>query len=329
VRLKQLQRQLKKQGCIVEDPLDLFYLTGLTLTRGQLLVSAKDSLLLVDKRYIERAQEQQEIAVALEGKGTVFKIKEWLFDPRTISYARFLDLNKKFTLIPRAPLFEELRSIKEDSEILKLKKSARLLWKGFLLLKRSLRVGISEEELSRRFSLFCLEQGAEGPSFEPIIAFGKNSAQPHHRAGPTRLKKGDVVLIDIGVCLNCYHSDLTRTLFFQGEDPELARLSKIVKKAYKNALSLCRPGTAVSALDAAVRTTFCEEGVEPLFLHALGHGIGLAVHEFPLIKGGQEAILQEGMVINIEPGLYLRGRGGIRHEDTLIITTTGYSDIAS
>jgi Xaa-Pro aminopeptidase len=192
-----------------------------------------------------------------------------------------------------------------------------------------LKKGITEKEVARRFEIFCLEKGAEGLSFTPIIAFGKNGAMPHYRSQDVVLKEGDAVLIDIGVVLDNYHSDMTRVLFYKKKNRYLSHLYEIVKKAQKNALKLCRPGVKLKELDLAARKVMREEKVEDLFLHSLGHGIGLQTHEFPRIKyngDDRDVVLQSGMVFTVEPGLYVPGKGGVRYEDTIVITPSGYKN---
>jgi Xaa-Pro aminopeptidase len=210
-----------------------------------------------------------------------------------------------------------------------MKKSAALVWKGFEHIRRSLKVGVTEKELALSFEIFCRKQGAEKLSFDPIIAFGKNTAYPHYRAGDVKLKKDQLVLIDIGVVVDHYHSDMTRTVFFGNPDPRLVLLETVVKKAHAAALKLCKVGTKVGDLDKAARQVIEKAGLKELILHSLGHGIGLETHEFPRLKykgEDQSTLLQEGMVITIEPGLYLPGVGGVRYEDTIVITSKGYTN---
>ncbi len=340
-RILSVQQHLKSSGLdalLVERPLDLFYLTNLKFSSGKLLVSPKECVLLVDGRYLQIAKEKSPYPCFLDSRDQVHSfcekhaVKKLGFDSRHTSYEHFLHLEKLFggtSLEPQAEFFKSIRAVKDLNEISKMKKSAALLWEGLQFIKGALKVGVTEKELSRNFQIFCLEKGAEGLSFEPIIAFGANSAMPHYRSGDAILKEGDIVLIDIGIVVNGYHSDMTRCLFFKKEDPYLSKLYEIAKRSQKSALELCRPGVSVKELDLAARRVMKEENVEELFVHSLGHGIGLETHEFPRIKFDGEdknVILEPGMVITIEPGLYVPGVGGVRFEDTIVITPNGHDN---
>lgn len=329
-RIYKLQQLLGTEAALIENPLDLFYLTGLDLSAGKLLVTKTSALLLVDSRYIEMASEQTLIPVQLDHN---IKLDSFLrgtsglrIDSKNISYARFLQLR---SLLPYTELiadFPFLRSIKDSDEIALMKKSAALNWKGFKYIQKQLCIGVTEKELAKRFELFCLQEGAQKLAFDPIIAFGKHTAMPHYRPRDIPLQKGDAVLIDIGVVVDHYHSDMTRVVFFEAEDPEIKRLYTLVQRAHNSALALCRPGTPVKQLDQAVRSLFRQEGLEPLFTHSLGHGIGLQTHEFPLIRESgddRDVLLQPGMTFTIEPGLYMPGTGGVRYENTVLITESG------
>lgn len=328
----------KHPGFIIEDPLDLFYLTGLNLSRGMLLVCKKQVCLFVDGRYLSMAKERAKVPVRLVSDQQVREFlrkngaNELIFDSARTSFERHAQLKKslKVALKPKAHILQELRAVKNPLEIEKLKESARLNYAGYEHILKLLKVGISERALATEFEIFCLKQGGEKPAFEPIIAFGKNSALPHHRASDTRLKKGDIVLFDLGVMLDGYASDMTRIHFFGKAAPKLQKFYEVVRSAHRAALALCKPGTEIGALDEAARQVMAESGLEELFVHSLGHGIGLEVHEFPLIrKGGphHKLPLREGMAITIEPGLYLPGLGGVRYEDTVLIAEKGYVNL--
>ncbi len=340
-----MQSGLKKAGvdaCLLEHPLELFYFTGLRLSAGRLLIDSKDALLLIDGRYFQIAKEKSPYETSLDSPEKFLsfcqshRIQRLGFDGRHTSYDHFLRLKRwqkkgkvPFKLIPSTPFLKDARAIKDKEEIQKMHKSATLLWKGFEHICGLLKEGIVEKELAKQFEIFCLERGAEGLSFDPIIAFGPNTAMPHYRSADTRLKKGDVVLIDIGIALDNYHSDMTRVVFYKKENAYLGHLYEIAKRAQQSALQLCRPGVKLKQLDMAARQVMREENVEDLFIHSLGHGIGLEVHEYPKIKfdgEDKDVILEEGMVFTIEPGLYVPGIGGVRYEDTVVITPTGHKN---
>lgn len=337
-RLSKLQsffKTWKADGCLIENPLDLFYLTGLELSLGQLIVLPTIAKLFVDGRYIEFAKKNSPFPVELLSNEAVNSflrpVQTLVFDSILTTVHRYDQLKKLYgknlSGIPQ-PL-RQLRLIKDPAEIKAMKKSAAVVWKGFEHIRRSLKVGISEKELALSFEIFCRKNGAEKLSFNPIIAFGKNSAYPHYRAGDVKLKKDQLVLIDIGVVVDHYHSDMTRTLFFGKPDPRLVLLETVVKKAHAEALRLCKSGTKIGDLDRAARQVIQKAGLQDLILHSLGHGIGLETHEFPRIKfqgEDQNILLCEGMVVTIEPGLYLPGVGGVRYEDTIVITPKGYTN---
>jgi Xaa-Pro aminopeptidase len=182
---------------------------------------------------------------------------------------------------------------------------------------------VTEKELAWEFEKYCRERGAERMAFNPIIAFGENTSFPHHSTSDRPWKEREPVMIDVGCVLNSYASDVTRTLWSSDVAPPYARLLEIVQSAQKAALALCKPNTRIGDLDAAARQVMRQEGVEELYLHSLGHGIGLETHEFPRVSikaDERDTPLEEGMVITIEPGLYVAGVCGARHEDTIIVT---------
>jgi Xaa-Pro aminopeptidase len=335
-RLKKL-RAKTRGACLVENPVDLFYLTGLQLSCGTLVVAEKESCLFVDGRYLQKAQEEAPMPAALIGDKELTaylkKYKTLAFDSKWTSYERCLKwqkLARRGSLVPVAELLKEGRALKDEGELDKLRRSAQLLWKGFKHLQGILKEGMTEKEAALEFELFCRKNGAQGLAFEPIIAFGANGAMPHHHSTGARLKKGEAVLVDIGVIVDHYRSDMTRVLFFKGADPQIEKMYAIAKQAQAAALALCKPGTKVKELDLAARAVLKKEKMEELFVHSLGHGIGLETHEFPRLsaKGQDKDVpLKAGMVITIEPGLYLPGIGGVRYEDTVIITKTGYENL--
>lgn len=324
----------KVDALVIEKPVDLLYLTGLDLSLGTLVISAKGARLFVDGRYLAFAKKKSGVPCEKTTSKAISKCLHSFskvgFDSTNTTYARWQELStmhKKWVPLPQPTSMA--RSIKSAAEIKILKKSAMLAWKGFQFLKQNLKAGMTEKEAVSLLEVYCLKNGADGMAFEPIIAFGKNTAFPHHRSSFARLKKGDCVLLDLGVVLDHYHSDMTRTFFFGKPDPRLVALEKAVKAAHDAALHLCRPGVKVGALDSAACQVIKKAGLAPYLAHSLGHGVGLEIHEFPRLKNGGEdtdVLLKEGMVITIEPGLYWPGVGGYRYEDTIVIKREGYEN---
>jgi len=332
----------------LEDPISIYYAIHLSLSTGKLLISKQGAALFVDGRYLEVAKKKNPCPVfPLSDE----KILDYLlslqkkelaigFDSATTSYAshqKWQELMKKwekktaiaFHLVPEAAPLQELRVVKDQEEIRLLKKAAKLNWQGLSHISSLLQESISEKELAWEFELFCRKNGAERLAFDPIIAFGENSAYPHYRAGSALLKKNECVLMDVGVVVDSYRSDLTRTLFFGKASGEMARIASLVQEAHNQALLLCRPGVQIGLLDRAVRQVFARAKVESHYVHSLGHGVGLEIHEYPRIKEQGEdrgVTLLPGMVFTIEPGLYFPGIGGVRYEDTILITEQGYEN---
>ncbi len=346
-RIQKARKVLKEQKVDAiwsSDPITIFYLTGLDFSAGVLLLKADNALLFVDGRYFTIAQEKSPCPVFLHTednmKNAFSHSMRVVFDSSIFNYQAWQNLNRSFEkwekaqnislhLVPIFAPFQMIRFIKEEEEILSLKRSAELNQKGFYHLLSLLREGIEEKELAREFAIFCLKNGADGLSFDPIIAFGVNTCYPHHKSGQAKLKKNDIVLMDLGVTLNHYCSDMTRTFFFKEKDPELNRIYSVVEKAQKKALRLCKPGIFIGDLDKAAREEMKKSNLEAFFPHSLGHGIGLEIHEYPRIKWDSESrdiVLECGMVFTVEPGIYLPEKGGVRYEDTIVITEHGYDN---
>ena len=338
----QLLEKLDAEALLIDDPTNLLYLTGMELSAGKLLISSQASVLIVDGRYFESCGMQQTLYPVLKLQPDA--LKNWLkahsihslaFDSDKTSYQAFLNLKAitdslSMHLTPTASPLNSLRLVKDLNEIQCLKEAALLCHQGYRAIAEHLREGVSEEELAMELEIFWKLKGAKKVSFDPIIAFGANSSMPHYRAGKTKLQRNTSVLIDIGVTLSHYNSDMTRVIFFGEPVAEIQKIHTIVSKAQAKALELCKPGTLVGELDQAARGWITEQGYGEFFTHSLGHGVGLDIHEAPLIRTNSpqaQLPLEEGMVITIEPGIYLPGLGGIRLEDTLLITSTGYENL--
>lgn len=342
----QLLSHLKLDVLWVEDQVNLYYLTSLNMSAGKLLIHAGGMALFVDGRYYEMAKKKNPCPVIMqsdEALATFFrslKKSEILvgFDSTTTTYSSYQKIKKDFEkmqgeivlqLVPQNRPLHSLRMIKDQAELITMRKAADICYRGYQHALTFLKEGVVEKDIALEFEIFCRRHGAERMAFQPIVAFGENSAFAHYRAGDARLKKNDIVLMDLGVVVDKYCSDFTRTSFFGTPDHELKSIHDLVTKAHDRCLSLCKEGVRVGDLDIAARKIFADAGKEPLFIHSLGHGLGLDVHEFPLIRATSEdkdVHLKAGMVITIEPGLYLPGKGGVRYEDSLLITKSGFEN---
>lgn len=303
---------MKSKAYLIDDPIDLFYLTGLHMSKGQLLVKKHSARLSVDSRYSEIAQKLIHVTVApIKWKGEIVGI-----DENKMTHASFRAL-KKSGAKPR-PMqnpCEALRAQKDQGEIKAVQKSAAVVLKAATYLKGLLKVGITEKEVARLFIQYA-QTYAEGPSFAPIVAFGKNGSMPHYTPGDVKLKNHQMVLLDLGVMFDGYASDITRTFPFGEAPKKMADIHALVKKAKDLAISLVKPGVTFKELDQEVRKVFGP--LEKYFVHNLGHGIGLEVHENPRAEP-----FKENMIITIEPGLYLSGIGGVRLEEMVLVTKEG------
>jgi len=316
-RIAKIQGEVKRRGwdaILICEPIDLFWATGLPLSAGKLWVG-EEVALEVDGRYREMAMDWP-LVPKIEMKGRVG------FDSATMSVAQRDDC--KGDLVGEPRLMQQIRAVKDEEELKALRKAGALAERGAQFVAERLRPGVSEIEMARELEIFWLQNGGERLSFEPIIAFGSNGSRPHHHCSSRRLKEGESVLCDMGVQVDHYQSDLTR-LPWKGD---LEEIESIVAQAKEAAEQRVKPGVAVRDLDKAAREIIAEAGYGEAFCHGLGHGVGLEVHELPLVRD-VEGVLEAGMIITIEPGIYLPGRGGVRLEDTLLVTETGFERLPS
>ena len=348
-RIEAIEKEIIKRdlAClVVSDTTDLLYLTGLSVSAGTLVVYPGNSVFFLDGRYFEGAKKNSLVEVLPIEK---IKVAEWIakqsnntrigFDSIKTTYAAFTSLQEQlqkncasqFELIPCKIPISPLRSVKDQSEIELLKRAAELGTEGFQWIIDNLEVGVSEKELAKGLEVFWLNHGADGLGFDPIIAFGSNTAQPHYHPQESRkLQANEAVLIDLGVRLNHYHSDMTRTVFF-GEAPEEFRnIHNIVLESQRLAAEYCRPGVTLNDADKVARDYIKSQGYGDQFIHSIGHGIGLEIHEPPFAKhqGDQPLELRPGSSVTIEPGIYIEEKWGVRIEDTIVITETGNESLS-
>ena len=218
---------------------------------------------------------------------------------------------------------DDARLVKDAEEIELMRISSKMNVEVCTRIGEALHEGCTEKEIQALYNKIALELGAAGPSFTPLICFGPNGAEPHHDSDGTRLKRGDTVIMDVGLLWKHYCSDMTRTVHFGEVTDEQKKVHEIVTAANRAGIAACRPGVKMKDIDRAARRVIEDAGYGPYFTHRTGHGIGLDEHEFPDCSSVSEIIARPGMIFSVEPGVYLPGRCGVRVEDLVAITEDG------
>jgi Xaa-Pro aminopeptidase len=234
-------------------------------------------------------------------------------------------------------LIERLRAVKDPDELARMRQSARLISDVWTASVRHVKPGVSELAVAAEIERSMKLQGASGPSFETIVASGPRSAWPHARPTPKLLRKNELVVLDQGAILRDYCSDMTRTVFLgrssvgarAGVRNKVRSLYAAVLEAQEAAMAAIRPGISAASVDVAARKVFKRLGLEQYFTHSTGHGLGLEIHEMPRLGRGEETLLEAGMVVTVEPGVYVERLGGIRIEDEVLVTSQGAEVLTS
>lgn len=318
---------------LVTRPANWFYLTGFTGESGALIVSKKGTTLVTDGRFLVQAKAEargihlrQQGTTLLESVARVLRdlrVRRVGFDPGHMSVSELQGARKasgrRLEWVPVAGKVETLRMRKDAGELAQMRKAAILAGEIIDFAIRLLKPGVSESEVAAEIEYQIRKRGAAGPAFETIVAFGSRAALPHARPTGKRLRKNELVVLDLGVILGHYCSDITRTLFVGRAPKRIRTWYKAVLEAQGAAISSAKEGVACRDVDAAARRVLAGYGLDHLFVHSTGHGLGLEVHEDPRVAKGQERRLQSGNVITIEPGVYAEGVGGIRIEDDVAV----------
>ncbi|MGE6488455.1 M24 family metallopeptidase [Paenisporosarcina sp. NPDC076898] len=311
------------------------YITDFTGTAGVAIVSKDQAVFITDFRYTEQAAKQiqnfeivqhtktmlEEVSVQLEK----MNVKKVGFEKDDMSYAMYESYKKAVNteLVPVSGLIEKIRLIKTPQEITIIKAAADIAEAAFEHILTFIAPGKTELEVSNELEFFMRKQGASSSSFDIIVASGLRSALPHGVATDKVIEKGDFVTLDFGALYNGYVSDVTRTVAVGEQSEKLKEIYQVVLDAQLLSLEKIKPGMTGIEADAIARDYIKSKGYGEAFGHSLGHGIGLEVHEGPGLSFRSETVLEEGMVITIEPGIYLPGIGGVRIEDDAVVTATG------
>ncbi len=315
-RCGRLFRLLRKHGlkaAVTCDPSDIFYFTGLR-TSGAYLLFGRDSVkLFLNSLYPYR---RKWTAPMTELKN--IKLGKTAIEPSKFSISAISSFRGMTgcTVIEKEPLFSKIRALKEKGEIDKIDKAQKISRRLYGRLR--FKEGLTEKEIASFISAEA-HRCADGPSFEPIAAFGAKSAYPHHIPSDKKYARGDSALIDMGVIYKNYCADLTRMRGLFNIKTLLGRAYAAVKKSRELALPHIVPGAEIGGIGKMIRDYLAEQGFEKNILHSAGHGIGLDVHEWPAISCGVKEKFEKGMVFTLEPGLYFKGLGGVRVEDVYVL----------
>lgn len=328
----------KRLDCVVAaSPANVTYLSGIVSRDAFVLISKKGNYYITDARYTEEVSKVLKNFKLIIIKNSVFetiasichtkKLKVLGFEDNYLSFAFYnklkAGLGKGIRLVPIAGLIEEKRSIKSKKELANIKVAVSIAIKAFKLIKPMLKPGKTELEIAGELERIIRYLGANSSAFDIIVASGPNSSCPHHKTGTRKLKKTDLVLIDMGVDRKGFKSDLTRIFFLGKITSSDKKIYDLVKIAQSQAIKEIKPGVNVSLIDQAARGIIEKAGLGKCFVHSTGHGIGLDVHESPRISSKQTGLLKEGMVLTIEPAIYIPGKFGIRIEDMCLVTKKG------
>jgi Xaa-Pro aminopeptidase len=329
-RLVELLTEHELDCLLVTDLINVRYLTGFTGSNGACVVTPEERLFLTDFRYVEQAAEQVRGYEAVKvGRDMAADMAGRLrgragFDDEHVSVALHGKLGEKaeegVELVGAGGLVEELRAIKDDSEVAAMRAAAELATEAYVtLLERGL-AGRTEREVATSLVRFMEDRGAEGASFDPIVASGAHGALPHAVPRDEVIPVGTLVVVDLGAQLDGYCSDCTRTLATGPLDDESREVYELVLWAQQEALGAVRAGAGCAAVDAVARDVIEAAGQGERFGHGLGHGVGLEVHEAPRLGKTAEGDLAAGNAVTVEPGVYLPGVVGVRIEDLVIVT---------
>lgn len=338
-KLKERFEDLKIDGILIANPFNRLYLSDFTGTSGYLLIGKNKSIIITDFRYIEQAHNQcTGYEIIDQGKDfykTLFKaiqdtnIRNLGIEENHITLRQFGEYEKKLSSIKLVPVRGEIkkfREIKDIMEISKIRKAAEITDNAFEHILKYIRPGITEKEIAIELEYFMKKQGASAVSFETIVASGERSSMPHGAASLKKIEYKDTVTLDFGCIYEGYCSDMTRTVFVGEAKKEMNDIYRIVLEAQQAALQVLKPGLLCKDVDACAREIISRYGYGENFGHGLGHSVGLEVHEEPAVSSKSERILEPGMVVTIEPGIYLEGVGGVRIEDLVLITESGYEN---
>jgi Xaa-Pro aminopeptidase/Xaa-Pro dipeptidase len=338
-RIEKLRERFAGAGVealYITNPENRFYLSGFTGTAGSLLLSLNNNYLFTDFRYAEQAaQECPDYQVIVTSGECSEVLREYLtgegitllgLEGDYLTYNQFQILKERLDGVELKTvdgMVEELRARKDKGEIALIEEAVRLADEAFQEVLPHIRPGVCEREVALQLEYSMRRMGAEGAAFKTIVASGYRAALPHGVASSRIMAPGDLVILDFGAVYSGYHSDMTRTVVLGKPDKKQEEIYQLVLAAQVSAIEFLRAGVKAQDVDAAARSIIEQAGYGNQFGHSTGHGVGLSIHEKPRLSVKDQTVLEEGMVVTIEPGVYLPGWGGVRIEDTVVVQNGG------
>lgn len=335
VKLRSIMQEKNLDAVLCYKPENRFYITGFTGSAGYGLITKDKEILITDFRYLEQAKKEC-LGFSLEENSKLNPVSDILrklpiqrmgIEEDYVTYGQYKELAEKLEnteLVPLEGAITKLRAVKSEEEIALLQRAAAITDEAFTHILSFIRPGISEEDIALELEFFMKKKGATRNSFDPIVASGERSALPHGRASCKLVEAGDLLTLDFGCVYKGYASDMTRTLVVGEASQKQKEIYYTVLEAQEKSLAAVKPGLTGIQLDNIAREIIADKGFGQYFGHGLGHGVGLEVHELPHVNSIGKAEMLSGNVITIEPGIYLPGYGGVRIEDLVVVTESGY-----
>jgi len=310
---------------LISSPENMRYIAGFT-GEGYVVISNNERYIFTDSRYSEKAEEETEGYIVSEGN--VFEYLE-KFDTVGIEekHITCLIADKIKNKVYKSKLLDSMRMVKTPEEIEKIRIAEEIACRSFEKVLEYVSVGVRECDIAREFEYIMKKEGAQGPAFETIVISGKKTSLPHGVPSDKKLEKGDLVTMDFGCLYEGYRSDVTRTFCIGKADEKQREIYEIVKEAQQVGLDTIMSGITGRDADAVARKVIEDRGYGEYFRHALGHGVGLAIHELPNLSPRCEILLKPGMIVTCEPGIYIPDFGGVRIEDTVVVTENGIENL--
>ena len=341
-RLLQRLEPLAARFLLVSKPIDIYYLTGFRGSAGVLLLGFRHTRLWVDPRYTLQARDQSDGVTVIESREPLSRtVARWIVrrHPGSVCYqdehltcAELARLNHEIRASKRRAavrwrpvgfLLDELRMVKDQWEIERIRAAGKVTAEVFREVLPEVRPGARETDLAAEIEYRMKRSGAEGPAFSTIVASGPRGAWPHARASSRPLRRGELVILDLGAILGGYAADMTRTVYLGVPTRRARQLYESVAAAQQETVRQLRAGMSGDEVDAVARRSLAGRKLDGYFTHSTGHGVGLDVHERPRLGRGEQTLMPAGSVVTIEPGVYLEGYGGVRIEDTVLVSEKG------